>query len=265
MLDMNLQFFADEEVEISTGAEEPETAEPAEVEEVETEESEAPAEPELDRNAIFADARRRAEAEAKEAQSKIDAEFARMFGNYTNPKTGKPIQSARDYAEAFAEQNRKDAETKLRRNGVDPAIIEQIVQNTPEVREAKQLREEIERQKAFEQVQKDVAELQRFDASIEEFKDVPQEVIKLASERNFNLVEAYKILNFDKRKQSDDEAVRQRAINEVKGKAHLTPMNGVATADNLVEIPNEQKSLWRTMFPDKSASELKKLYNNSLQ
>ncbi len=93
----------------------------------------------------------------------------------------------------------------------------------------------------------------------------PQEVIKLASERNFNLVEAYKILNFDKRKQSDDEAVRQRAINEVKGKAHLTPMNGVATADNLVEIPNEQKSLWRTMFPDKSASELKKLYNNSLQ
>ena len=68
------------------GVNESETAEQTEVSEVEvteegnteevTEETPEVTEPELDRNAIFADARRRAEAEFKSKQAAIDSQYA---------------------------------------------------------------------------------------------------------------------------------------------------------------------------------------------
>ena len=113
---MNLQFFAEGEGEGETA---PEAAEPVE----ETAESEEPTgdtqeestEPQFDtekQNAAFAQMRRRME-QAERRAAEVDAMYARQFEGYTNPETGAPIRSARDYAEAMAAQERMQARQKL--------------------------------------------------------------------------------------------------------------------------------------------------------
>jgi hypothetical protein len=59
-------------------------------------------------------------------------------------------------------------------------------------------------------------------------------------------------------------AITQQAINQAKGKSHLNPVNGVATPDDGVDIPVSELDMWKDAFPNKSAAELKKLYNKTL-
>ena len=84
-------------------------------------------------------------------------------------------------------------------------------------------------------------------------------------QRNMSLVDCYKILNFGNVSTAKQEAIQQQAINQAKGKSHLNPVNGVATPDGDVEIPQSELATWREYFPEKSPAELKKMYNKELR
>lgn len=271
----NLQFFADDvETDIDTSVEESEVADPIETEEStdsaeESEESteepeETPEEKPIDANAIAAAARRKAEAEAKEYKAKLDSQFARMFGKFKNPETGKPITSAEEYAQAFEAQERQKAEKQLRDNGIDPNLITELVNNNPAVLQAQEYLKEVQRSEAETSLAKDLAEISDIDPTIKSFDDVPADLVQFAIDKNLTLLEAYKIQNFGKMTSKKAEAIRQGAINDARGKAHLSPMNGIATSDNDVEIPAELRGMWEEMFPDKTYAERKKLYNQNL-
>ena len=131
-----------EGVNESESAEQTETAsdvseEVTEVAEGETEgntEGTESEQPELDRNAIYADARRRAEAEAKRKYSNIDAQYAERFKGFTNPETGQPINSAQDYFNALDAQERLANKKALADKGLDPNLIEKAVNNSPAIK-----------------------------------------------------------------------------------------------------------------------------------
>lgn len=218
----------------------------------------------VDVNAIAAAARRKAEQEARDTQARIDAEFTRRFGNYKNPITGEPIRSQADYLAALDAQEQMKAENDLRAKGVDPNLINQLVQNNPIVRQANDYLEKAKQQEVMNEINNHVAELSQLDPNIKTLADVPREVVQMAVERDMPLTDAYKILNFGKTSAQKAEAIRQSAINQAKGKAHLNPMNGVAVSDNSVEIPSRERGRWEAMFPNKSYAELKKLYNQQL-
>ena len=277
----NLQFFADEDIDtssaedISTGAEESEIADPMETEdstdsadsETEPQESaqeSAAEEKPIDANAIAAAARRQAEQELKEYKANLNARFAQMFGKYTNPKTGKPISSAEEYADAFEDQERQKVEKQLKENGVNPELINELVNNSPAVKRANEVIRQQEEQQAFDAIAKDVGEIAKYDSAIKSYDDVPHEVVQYAIDNGYTLLNAYKILYFDKITPQKEAAIRQNAINQAKGKAHLAPVDGVATTDNLVDIPANVRGLWDDMFPDKTYAEKKKLYNEQL-
>lgn len=276
---LNLQFFADEadvdtSADINVGGEEPEVAEPTGVEEgsepeaeaeTETTEETEPKARDFDRDAIAAAARRKAEAEAEAAQKRRDAEFARRFGNYAHPVTGKPISSEAEYLDAIDAQERLKSEKELRDKGIDPAMIDNLVKNNPAVIEANKYIEQAKEAEAKAQIDRDVAALAELDPSIKSFEDVPQEVIDEAISSKIPLTKAYRIVNYGKMTSQKAEAIRQGAINQVKGKSHLNPMNGVAVNDNSVEIPADLKGLWEEAFPDKTWEERKKLYNEQLK
>lgn len=276
---LNLQFFADEadvdtSAGINVGGEEPEVAEPTGVEEgsepeaeaeTETMEETEPKARDFDRDAIAAAARRKAEAEAAAEQKRRDAEFARRFGNYAHPVTGKPISSEAEYLDAIDAQERLKSEKELRDKGIDPAMIDNLVKNNPAVIEANKYIEQAKEAEAMAQINKHVAELSELDPSIKTLEDVPPEVINKSIETGMSLTDAYKVVNYGKMTSQKAEAIRQGAINQVKGKSHLNPMNGVAVNDNSVEIPADLKGLWEEAFPDKTWEERKKLYNEQLK
>ena len=220
---LNLQFFADEEIEVSTGVEESEAADPieTEVESTETEETEVEEteeEPKVDVNAIAAAARRKAEQEAKEAQKRLDAEYTRRFGNFKNPITGEPIRSQADYLAALDAQEQLKAEKSLRDQGIDPSVINNLVQNNPVVQKANEYLKIAEQKEAMAEINANVAEISKLDPNIKALEDVPEDVIQMAMDRGYSLVDAYKILNYGKTTSQKAEAIRQSAINQIKGK-----------------------------------------------
>lgn len=273
LLKMNLQFFAEGDNDPDS-VNNPEAAEPDatdtegydDPEDEEDGSGAEPAEPQpVDVNAIAAAARREAEANARRQMEAIDADFARRFGNFTNPATGQPIRSRADYLAALDAQEKLQAEQQLKNSGIDPAVLDSLIQNNPVIREAQQVIQQSRQQETTNAILADVAELAQMDSSIRTLADVPQEVIeKCMSLPGLRLTDAYRLVNYGKVSASKEAAINQAAINQVKGKQHMAPMDGVSTPDGQVDIPQNLVGMWKDMFPDKSMKEIKELYNKAL-
>lgn len=253
-----------EDIAIDTGAEasvDSESVESPEVAEPEQEQEQAEPEQAVDVNAIAAAARRKAEAQ----QKAIDEEFANRFGHLTNPKTGEPIRSQREYLDALDAQEELRAKEQLQQNGIDPSVIDNLIANNPLIRQAQQVMAQTQQTQMINQINAEVAELGKIDPSIKTLMDVPAEVLNMAQQRKgLTIVDCYKILNFGNVSSAQQAAIQQQAINQAKGKAHLNPVNGVATPDEGVDIPQSELAMWKEYFPEKTPAELKKLYNKTL-
>ena len=289
LLDMNLQFFADE------GAEDPEVAEPEEStgeepeeepqEEGEPEENSdggegtEPAEPAPqqapDQNAVYANIRRQAEADAQKKfqaqQQQIDRQYEQMFSGFTNPITGEPIKSAADYAAAMAAQERLQMQEQLQQAGLDPTVIDRAIANSPLMQQAQQAIERNNDIEATNMLNEDMANVLSLDTSMHSVEDIKNsdtfiDVVKYCNEHpGMRFKDAYKIVNFDRLTSTKIQAAKQGAINSVKGKTHLSTASGVAGNDNEVDIPVSEISKWKDFFPDATPKELRAKYNHMLK
>lgn len=275
LLSYNLQFFADEG-EASEGATETAPAEQSEnegeVTETENEgENEEVTEPQTqspETNAAFANMRRQLEA-ANKRLADTDAMFARQFGKYTNPETGQPIRSAQDYSEAMAAQERMNAREQMQQNGIDPNVIDNLIANSPAVRQAQAATAELNNYRAQQKLEADYKEILALDPSLNSVEDILNDPsMPLMAERvaqGMSLVDAYKIVNFDKVFNSKEAAVKQQTINQVKGKNHLSTGAAVNVSSDLEDIPANMLEDFKDRFPEKSPKELKALYNQVLK
>lgn len=227
-------------------------------------------EPELDRNAIYADARRRAESEARRKQEAFDARIADRFKGFTNPLTGKPIQSAQDYFDALDAQDSLATKKTLADNGIDPNLIEKAVNNSPAIRTANAIIASQRQKEVVSQIENDVKAITQIDPDIKSVDDILTgerfpDVLRYVDKNKLSLVDAYKLVYADKLSQRKTEAVKQQAINNVRSQQHLTPTDGGAgKKDTLKEIPQSQLRQWQEFFPNKSPKELREAYNASL-
>ena len=272
-LTYDLQFFADGESE-GEGEEETVNAEQSEVDESEGEESEenggeSEGAEEEDRDSIYAAARRRAEAEAKskyeKEQRERDEYFANLCKGRVNPETNEPITNEAEYIEAMQALNRVNINNQLRDKGIDPTVIEQMLANNPTLKQAQRVIAESQEREAKAQIHEDIKNILSLDKNYtsedelvqsEEFQKAIQYCNEVPGTR---LTDAYKIVNFDALRSVSVKAAKQAAINEAKGKGHLTAPNtpnGKAGA----EIPENEYNRWTRMFPNKSRKELNSLY-----
>lgn len=266
----NLQFFAEEAGENASEAAEPiESEGSAEVVEdtsltEESEETPEVAEPVFDKNAIAAAARREAEAKLK-AQ---DAEFARRFGNFKHPITGKNISSMQEYLDALDAQETMQRNQELEKAGIDPAIIDRAIANNPTVRQAEMVLEQNKQQMIQNDIEKEIKIINSLDSSIKSFEDLENSankemLVELVS-KGYSLSDAFRVANFDRLIGLGKAAAEQKAINQAKGKSHLTPTtSGTNANDGLEDIPEKDIAKWRAFFPDASAKELREKYNKA--
>ena len=274
LIDLDLQMFAEDEVSEDTGVEESEAAEPTEDTEAEvdeTGETEAgDAEPETqsaEENARYAAIRRRAEEDARRRyESEIGAmnqQIAAMCEGVTHPVTGQPITNMRDYVDALQSQQRIAREQELQEKGIDPALIDKMIAQNPVVMEARQVIHNSRQMEADAALQRDLAEISKYDPSIKTIQDLselsnfPEMLARV--ERGANLVEAYKMVNFDNFMSHTNEAARQQAINQMRGKSHLPSQGkGVETPNDDVEVPAEIMANWKA--EGKTEKQIRELY-----
>ena len=269
---MNLQFFGEGEGEGETA---PEAAAPAEEtaesEEPTGEEDEETTEPQFDtdkQNAAFAQMRRRME-QAERRAAEVDALYAKQFEGYTNPETGQPIRSARDYADALAAQQRLQAREKLQQANLDPNLIDNLIANSPALRQAEEAMAELTQIRTEQAIEEDVKEVLKLDPTLTSREDLfkdpsfPQ-ILEKVQQYKMNLVDAYKLVNFDRLSSSKTAAAKQAVVNQVKGQSHLANGTAIANSDSLEDIPPNMVTMYKEAFPEKSMKELKALYNKAI-
>lgn len=276
-LPYNLQFFAEDGESADTGATETESADQSS-EDVSTEATEEgvteePAEPQPqseEANRAFASMRRELEAARRQA-AEIDRMYEQQYRGYTNPETGQPIRSARDYAEAMAAQTRMQARQKLQENNIDPNLIDSMIANSPVVRQAEAVTAELNNYRAQQMIEEDMKKVLAIDPTMTSKEDIYNDpsyasvVEYIGTHPGMRFDEAYKLVNFERLASSKTAAAKQAVINQVKGQSHLSNAPGVTTNDGLEDIPASMLDDFKDMFPEKSMKELKALYNRTLK
>lgn len=254
---------------------------PAEQEEVTPEQpaaEEAPEEQEPEQpqipNDVWKAARLRAE---NEASRRYDREVAKRCAGKTNPITGKPITTMKEYWDALdaqAEVRRRAAIEQATKNvsSEQAAAIREIIENDPEKARMKEQLDEINRRtiewRAEEEMSKDIKELSKIDPSIKSADDLSRmegfdQIVSLC-QRGLSLVDAYKITHYDSAVSASERSGRQAAINAARGKSHLSAHGGNPTPTNQKAIPEAWISRLKEQFPDKNMEQLTKLYNETL-
>ncbi len=228
-----------------------------------------PADPAIDQNAAFAAARRRAEQQYNQRIANRDAEFARRFGHLKNPETGRPIQSESDYFAALDAQERLNAQEQLRTQGVDPSVLERIIQNNPTIRRAEQVLHQASLEKGNQMLDSQINEISGFYPEVRSLGDIARmdtfPKFDAYVRSGMNLVDAFRLANFDSLVGRSAAASKQAAINAAKSTGHLLPVGGGANGpEGEVDIPKNELELWQDIYPGLSYKELKAKYNRTL-
>lgn len=273
LLNYELQMFAEEVEGVSEGSE---VAEQNDV----VDESEAPEENDVadegdakpvqsaEDNARFAAMRRRAEEQAmRKVSSSYDSRIADLCRGIKHPVTGEPITTFDGYMDALDAQKRQERDSELRSKGVDPSMIDDMIASHPVMRQAMEVIQQSKVNEADNALNRDIELLSQYDSSIKSVEDLTKlpnfneilEKVKLGS----NVVDAYKMVNFDAIMKHQNESARQQAINEMRGKSHLGSPNGVAVQDSSEEVPMEILNRYRS--EGKTDKQIKELYNTVLK
>ncbi len=289
-IDLDLQFFAEGEADVDSGVVDPEVADEGvddadeAGEDFSEDDSEGPEEedeePEKhvqtpEENAIYANMRRRAEAEVQRKfetqQRAIDAQYAQMFSGYTNPLTGEPIRSANDYIAAMAAQERQNAENQIAAAGIDRNLLNSLIENNPTVIEAREAIRRANDAQAENMIHEDYRKILELDPTIGNEADVPASegfadaVQYTVDHPGIRLSDAYKIVNFDRLANSKTMAARQAAISKTKSKEHLSVASGINAPSDGEDIPSGVLDMWKEAFPEKTPAQLRALYNKSVK
>lgn len=274
LLTLDLQKFTEGDVESQeSGENEVETTAESQTEETEAESEETgekeegnaePTEQSAEENARYAAIRRRAEEDARNKyQSQMNAlnqRVAAMCQGVTHPLTGQPITNVNDYMDALQIQQRQANEQELQEKGVDPQIIDRMIAQNPVVMQAQQVIEQNKMVAAENALQRDLAEITKFDPNINGINDLAalpnfSEMLDRVS-HGMSLVDAYKIVNYGK----STDAARQQAINQMRGKDHLATQSGVEQDEEYVEVPSEIMSRWKS--EGKTEKQIRELYKS---
>lgn len=259
--------------EQAQGAEEQEVAEPDAGDEEQEGAKQTP-----EQNAAYAAARRKAEAERdaairkaqEDAQRTIDDAF--KSSGLKNPFTGKPITSKAEF-DAYRQQAGDARKSQLMEQaGLSEEEYTALVNDLPEVRQAREAREKAESamRKADEaqakaKIDEQLQEIGKLDPDIHELNDLAKmenypQFYELVQKGN-SLLDAYKLANFDKLVQKNTAAAKQAAYNSTQSKQHMgrTKERGAGA----ISVPSDVKEMYRAFNPDATDAEIQAHYNKN--
>ena len=265
------------ETEVETteaGVNEQETAETASIGPEETGENEqqtAEAAPEgvqsAEDNARFAAARRRAEAQfneriQQERQAAKDEVIRQMYKGQLDPYTNRPITSEADfqaYQQAYQREQEQLTRNQMQQAGIDPDILDRMIENNPKVKRAEQLTAQFEAAEGERKMNEAIKEISHLDPSITDVAALANHpnapVFNEYVNRGYSLVDAFRLANFDTLTGKKAAAAKQQAMNNVNGKSHLTTTAGNAGGDDVVIDPQEMQMM-KHAFPNLTHAQL---------
>ena len=265
------------------GEEAQEAAEPAEEEKEETVNT-ANSTQSAEDDSRYAAARRRAEAEAKEREEKMRAEFDEKIAAARDQTVrdlglkddeGKPFESLAAYREYQAKKATAELDRELRRTGLNRDIIDQLVSAHPKMKQLDELeafraaqlaKEEAEREAYVrKRIDEDIAEIGKLDPSIINIdtraeKMTGNEKFRAAVSGGATLLAAYREANEDAIIQREAAAKARAMENNARAKEHLQPpaARGIST---MKPVPADVRAEYKRLCPWMNEEDISRHYN----
>lgn len=229
-----------------------------------------------DKDAAFAEVRRKAEADARikatqEAERMAAVEVDKIFADmkFTDPYTNKPITSKKEYDAYKARHQTEVISKELSKAGVSREAIDAMIDNHPAVIKAKEAAEGFESAKRHEQetaakvhIDSQVKEISSLDPDINGIEDIMKlpnyETLKGYVRKGLSLVEAYKLTNMEKLTSKTAKAAAQSAYNKSASKDHLTSSTSRGKGD--VSVPKEVLKKYHQLNPKMTDKEIQASY-----
>ena len=249
-----------------------EPAESAPAEEGTGTESQVQSAEERHRQAALRRAREQQEWQNKTQQA-VDAAYAKLLGGQINPFTGKPITTQAEYEAYEAMKAQQSTNDALQKAGIDPSLIQQMVQQEVAPMKQQMRAEQAQRyeaqaaeynrrmEEAKEAAAKSIAAL--YDPSIQSFDDI----LAMPTVGKFNdllqkgnsFEESFYLANreaIDKRRAA---AAYQKGVAAGASKQHLSPAPAASGAEPVI-VPADVARNYREVTPGMTDEAIAKDY-----
>lgn len=142
------------------------------------------------------------------------------------------------------------------------SLMEEMIQKNPTVRQAQEIlaKQEQERRDSF--VKEQIKEINSFDTDIKTIDDLTRldrydDLVKKV-EKGYDLVDAYKLVYFDKVKNKEVESTKQKVLNNLESKEHLKTVSGGAAKE--IHVPADIMAMYKKNIPSMSEADIRKHY-----
>lgn len=188
-----------------------------------------------------------------------------------NTFTGEPITTMEQFNEwdqkFKAEKLQQElAAGKLTQEGLNAAISEHpMVKQAAEIVRQHGVQEAQHQQEAFQaKVDDQIAQIGKLDPSIKSVNDL----LNMPTSKEFyayvhqghDFLSAFKLANFDRLTAANAEAERQRAMNNARGKEHMTPV-GNNRGSGALSVPAKELAYYRAFNPNATEADIQVHFN----
>lgn len=140
--------------------------------------------------------------------------------------------------------------------------LNNIIENNPEMIKARAIIAEQQQRDAERQLNEQVTEISKLDSSIKSVSDLlnhpSYEKVLDRVKNGANLVDAFKLENFDTLTGRASDAAVQHTLNNINNKSHVKTTSGSASSD--VVVPTEVYAMYKRNLPNWTDEQIKKHY-----
>lgn len=219
--------------------------------------------------AIDAAVKKAVEDERARTKGQMEAFFARA--GMKNTVTGKPITTLEEFDTWQADYEAARLQKDLKAGKLTPEALRSAVEQTPAIQALKKQQEqraaEDEQRRQAEakaRVDAELAEIHKLDPAINTVEDLlsmpdAKAFYDLVRKGN-SFLDAYRLANFDRLQAARAEAARQQAMNNARGKDHLTG-TGTPQGTGAATVPPDEMRAFKLFNPTATEAEITAWYN----
>lgn len=219
--------------------------------------------------AIDAAVKKAVEDERARTKGQMEAFFAKA--GMKNTVTGKPITTLEEFDAWQADYEAARLQKDLKAGKLTPETLRSAVEQTPAIQALKKQQEqqaaEAEQRRQAEakaRVDAELAEIHKMDPTISTVEDL----LSMPSAKAFydlvrkgnSFLDAYRLANFDRLQAARAEAARQQAMNNARGKDHLTG-TGTPQGTGAATVPPDEMRAFKLFNPTATEAEITAWYN----
>lgn len=219
--------------------------------------------------AIDAAVKMAVEDERARTKGQMEAFFAKA--GMKNTVTGKPITTLEEFDAWQADYEAARLQKDLKAGKLTPEALRSAVEQTPSIQALKKQQEqraaEDEQRRQAEakaRVDAELAEIHKLDPAINTVEDLlsmpdAKAFYDLVRKGN-SFLDAYRLANFDRLQAARAEAARQQAMNNARGKDHLTG-TGTPQGTGAATVPPDEMQAFKLFNPTATEAEITAWYN----